>query len=141
MAEIKVDSQFRFAGSVAGFAIQQVLGPEELFRSLRQSWLRRKSGGWKEVTGTLRGRCFLRWAARAGWFEAVYTYEVDGQVFIGSLLRWTNSKAPINGSDAATIAFANRFPTDSPVRVRVDSANPARAVGAPAHALSCPCSP
>lgn len=131
MALIKANSQFRFDCSAAEFAIEQVTGAEEIFRSIRQFWLRGNSKGWKKLTGTLSGLYFLRWGARAGWFEVVYTYEVDGRPFTGSLLRWASSNRAINGTEPATLAFAVSFPTGSPIELRVDPKDPSRSVVVP----------
>jgi len=59
MADLKTDSQFPFAGTAAEFAIEQVMGPGDLFIAVRQSWLRRKSKAWAEVTGTIRDAIFF----------------------------------------------------------------------------------
>ena len=114
------------------FPVRSVLGYGELFWSLRQCLIRRRSSQWPKCFGTVEGYELLM-ASQNGWLVVFYSYELDGRQFAGEWRKWLLFS--FSSVESQTAKIAARLPVGARVGLRVDPNDPSRSIAEPVETL------
>ena len=107
------------------------IGVVILIKTSRQIWFAFRSTGWPTTTGKVTHSYIGPAGPRGDDASAVtikYAYQVAGQSFNASPLRFGQLRQPMSGSAEAGRAISRRYPVGLAVTVSYDPNDPSRAV-------------
>jgi len=111
--------------TTAAIPVRSVLGYGELFWSVRQWFMKRKSSQWAQALGTVEGHALLL-ARNHGWLVVSYSYTFGGQSFSGEWRTWLFFG--FSSIETETEKITARLPDGARIEIRVNPNDPSASV-------------